>query len=272
MSEYYNFDNFNNFDNFSNNESEDLDKLARQINNKKTSLVKKVTDDYNIQQNKWKNGIDNLTNNNKYSFLPMNKNNVTNYDNKYQTNNKPIYQDFEDSSDNFSVDNSLFSSDLIDSESIDLYLNEAKDCKKNNLTNFKNIVNSISYDECSKDDNNIFDHIKKCQNCKKNNLTNFKNIVNSISYDECSKDDNNIFDHIKKCQNCKNKLIKYLNITINNETNNETHNEINNNEKKIFNFKLNKLEQLSIKEIIVIIMIGIFIIIVLDLLFGIKKK
>jgi len=239
MSEYYNFNNFDNFDNFSNNESEDLDKLARQINNKKTSLVKKVTDDYNIQQNKWKNGIDNLTNNNKYSFLPMNKNNVTNYDNKYQTNNKPIYQDFEDSSDNFSVDNSLFSSDLIDSESIDLYLNKAKDCKKNNLTNFKNIVNSISYDECSKDDNNIF-------------------------------------DHIKKCQNCKNKLIKYLNITINNEThnkiNNDTNNDTNNNEKKLFNFKLNKLEQLSIKEIIVIIMIGIFIIIVLDLLFGIKKK
>jgi len=239
MSEYYNFNNFDNFDNFSNNESEDLDKLARQINNKKTSLVKKVTDDYNIQQNKWKNGIDNLTNNNKYSFLPMNKNNVTNYDNKYQTNNKLIYQDFEDSSDNFSVDNSLFSSDLIDSESIDLYLNKAKDCKKNNLTNFKNIVNSISYDECSKDDNNIF-------------------------------------DHIKKCQNCKNKLIKYLNITINNEThnkiNNDTNNDTNNNEKKLFNFKLNKLEQLSIKEIIVIIMIGIFIIIVLDLLFGIKKK
>lgn len=228
MNEYYNFNN---------NESDDLDKLARQINNKKTSLVKKVTDDYNIQQDKWKNGIDNLINNNKYSFLPMNKNNVTNYDNKYQTNNYNNLHDnnidydneFDNQFDDFSVNNSLFSSDLIDSESIDLYLDKAKDCKKDNLTNFKNIVNSISYDECSKDDNNIF-------------------------------------DHIKKCNSCKNKLIKYLNLT----TNKETYNDDNN--KKIFDFKLNKLEQLSIKEIIVIIMIGIFIIIVLDLLFGLKKK
>lgn len=232
MSEYYNLNNFNNYNN---NESDDLDKLARQINNKKTSLVKKVTDDYNIQQNKWKNGIDNLINNNQYSFLPMNKNNVTNYDNKYQTNNYDnLYDNHIDNEneyefDDFSVNNSLFSSDLIDSESIDLYLDKAKDCKKNNLTNFKNIVNSITYDECSKDDNNIF-------------------------------------DHIKKCTLCKNKLIKYLNLSINNETHNDDNN------KKIFDFKLNKLEQLSIKEIIVIIMIGIFIIIVLDLLFGIKKK
>lgn len=238
MNEYYNLNNFNNFNNYSNNtnnESDDLDKLAKQINNKKTSLVKKVTDEYNIQQNKWKNGIDNLINNNKYSFLPMNKNNVTNYDNKYQTNNYNLYDDNENENeyefDDFSVNNSLFSSDLIDSESIDLYLDKAKDCKKENLTNFKNIVNSISYDECSKDDNNIF-------------------------------------DHIKKCDSCKNKLIKYLNLTINKET----HNDNDNNKKKIFNFKLNKLEQLSIKEIIVIIMIGIFIIIVLDLLFGLKKK
>lgn len=234
MSEYYNLNNFNNYNN---NESDDLDKLARQINNKKTSLVKKVTDDYNIQQNKWKNGIDNLINNNKYSFLPMNKNNVTNYDNKYQTNNYDNLYDNNNNNENendyefddFSVNNSLFSSDLIDSESIDLYLDKAKDCKKDNLTNFKHIVNSISYDECSKDDNNIF-------------------------------------DHIKKCNSCKNKLIKYLNLTINKETHND------NNKKKFFDFKLNKLEQLSIKEIIVIIMIGIFIIIVLDLLFGLKKK
>ena len=77
MNEYYNLNDFNNFNN---KESDELDKLARQINNKKTSLVKKVTDDYNIQQNKWKNGIDNLINNNKYSFLPMNKNNPTNYE------------------------------------------------------------------------------------------------------------------------------------------------------------------------------------------------
>jgi hypothetical protein len=240
MNEYYNFNNFNNINN---NESDELDKLARQINNKKTSLVKKVTDDYNTQQNKWKNGIDNLINNNKYSFLSMNKNNPTNYDNKYQNLNKS-YDGYDNSDDNFdeiSINNSLFSSDLIDSElinselidseSIDLYLDKVKD--------------------------------------KKNNLKSFKNIVNSISYDECSKDDNNIFDHIKKCQNCKNKLIKYLNIPINNEIKN---NKIENNDNKLFNFKLNKLEQLSVKEIIVIIMIGIFIIIVLDLLFGIKKN
>lgn len=247
MNEYYNLNNLNNFNN---NESEDLDKLARQINNKKTSMVKKVTEDYNKQQQQWKNGIDNLVNNNKYSFLSMNKNNPTNFDNKYQNNNNPIYQDnnklcdgfddFEDKFDDFSVDNSLFSSDLIDSESfdsksIDIYLDKAKE--------------------------------------KNNNLHQFKNIVKSISYDECSKDDNNIFDHIKKCQNCKNKLIKYLNLSLDNDKNKNNDNDNNKNIiDKTFNFKLNKLEQLSIKEIIVIIMIGIFIIILLDLLFGLKKN
>ena len=230
MNEYYNLNDFNNFNN---KESDELDKLARQINNKKTSLVKKVTDDYNIQQNKWKNGIDNLINNNKYSFLPMNKNNPTNYDNKYQTNNRSLYQDFNNSYDGYDNsidefdnldDNSIFSSDLIDSESIDLYLDKAKN---DNIKDNKDI---------------------------KDNLKSFKNIVNSISYDECSRDDNNIFDHIKKCQNCKNKLIKYLNLPINNEIENNI------TKQKIFDFKLNKLEQLSVKEIIVIIMIGIFII------------
>ena len=137
MNEYYNLNEFN-------NDSENLDKLAREINNKKTSMVKKVTDDYESQQRKWKNGIDNLTNNKKYSFLPMNKNNVTNYDKSYQQFNYNGYDKFDNFDkfdkfndiDDLSFDSfdSLYSNSIksesdsyfIDSESLDLYLDDAK--------------------------------------------------------------------------------------------------------------------------------------------------
>jgi len=240
MNEYYNFDEFDKLNKF-NNESDDLDKLAREINNKKTSLVKKVTEDYETQQKNWKNGINQLKHNQKYSFLPMNKNNVTNYDNSYQKlnyNNLNGYDKF-DNFDNLSFD-SLYSdsfksqseseSYFVDSESLDLYLDDAKKSESEPIGNKNNFKN------------------------------NFKSMVNSISYDECSKDDDNIFDHIKKCLNCKNKLLKYLN----------DNNDIKQN--NFFNFKLNKIEQLSMKELIVIIMIGVFIIILLDLLFGFRSN
>ena len=38
----------------------------------------------------------------------------------------------------------------------------------------------------------------------------FDKLVKSIDYEECSKDDEHIINHIKKCNNCKNKLLRFL--------------------------------------------------------------
>lgn len=221
MTEYYNYSNF---------ESDNLDKLAREINNKKTSLVKKVAEDFDIQQKSWKNNINTILNNEKYSFLPMNKNNVTNFDNYYESDNYDnndnkssysfsTYQSSNSNDSKFS-DSFLIDSEFIDSKSVDLYLDNAKN--KNDKT--------------------------------------FTNIVNSINYDECSRNDDNIFDHIKKCNNCKSKLLKYLNIGDTSNNSDEKNN--------FFDIKFNKLQKISIKEIVIIIMLGIFIIIILDMLVG----
>jgi hypothetical protein len=241
MNEYYNYSDF---------ESDNLDKLAREINNKKTSMVKKVSDDYDNQQKLWKKNIDNVLNNQKFSFLHMNKNNPTNHDNYYTLNNQEDSNNLDNKSlysfstykssntnntNNLNSNDSIFSdsflidSESIDSKSIDMYLDNAANKKGD----------------------------------KKSDKL-FSNIIHSINYDECSRNDDNIFDHIKKCNNCKNKLIKYLNLGISsNNINNNTTNDI-------FDIKFSKSQKMTIKEIVIIVILGIFIIIILDML--IRKK
>jgi len=233
MNEYYNFSDF---------ESDNLDKLAREINNKKTSMVKKVSEDYENQQKLWKKNIDNVLNNQKFSFLHMNKNNPTNHDNYYNLNDS-------DNSNNFD-NNSLYSFSTYQSSN-----------KKSKNSNFSDsfLIDSESIDSASIDSKSIDMYLDNAKN--KNNDKIFNNIIHSINYDECSKNDDNIFDHIKKCTNCKNKLINYLNLGISSNNKNDSYNDI-------FDMKFSKSQKMTIKEIIIIVILGIFIIIILDMLTG----
>ncbi len=238
MTEYYNYSDF---------ESDNLDKLAREINNKKTSMVKKVSEDYDKQQKLWKKNIDNVLNNEKFSFLHMNKNNATNHDNYYTLHNPEISNNnFDNNFDNQSLYSfsTYQSSNTINSKSKD--------------SNFSDsfLIDSESIDSELIDSKSLDMYLDKAKNKKD---TNFSNIIHSINYDECSRNDDNIFDHIKKCSNCKDKLIKYLNIGIIDDTKND-----------IFDMKLSKTQKMTIKEIIIIIFLGIFIIIILDMLIGKK--
>jgi hypothetical protein len=232
MTEYYNI-------NYNNDDIDKLDKLAREINNKKTLLCKKVTNDFNENQDNWKNGIDNVINSQKFSYLPMNKNynkgiyndTITNDTDKTSGTNYSIsdMSDISYESDFSRRDNNFFDTNLSDINSVDSFFDsESIDTYLTNSKNKKNVK--------------------------------FNKIVESIDYDECSKNEDNIFEHVKKCINCKNKLLKFLNNS--SSSNNDCKyskifdGNINNNIKKDYN----------IKEITIFLMIGIFIIIILDIL------
>jgi hypothetical protein len=223
MNEYYNI-------NYNNDETDKLDKLAREINNKKTSLCKKVANDYNTKEELWKNQIDTVINSDKFSYLPMNKN-----------YNNGLYDDS-----NTFTENSL---------------NTITDKTNNTITDYS--ISDIDYKSVDSffDDKSIDSYLDSRKN-KKN--VKFNKIVESINYDDCSKNDCNIFEHIKKCINCKNKLMNFLNKNDNIKKNkiNDVDNIVNNIEKK---------SKINIKEIVLFLIIGIFIIFMLDILLRYKN-
>ncbi len=243
MTEYYNI-NFN-------DETDKLDKLAREINNKKTSLCKQVSNDYNTDEKMWKNGIDDVINSPKFSFLNLNKNNNNNIKNNNFTDDYSIYTT---NTDNL-TDNKSFSFSMSDMESYD-----------SNFTDKS--IDSFNSGGSSFIDSETIDSYLKNAKTKKN--VKFNKIVNAIDYDECSKNGENIFDHIKTCINCKNKLLRYINGTTNIASNQINLNDNDNKDDSIF--KDIKKSTIKSKEIIILIMIGIFIMIMLDLILRNKKS
>ena len=305
MTEYYNI-------NFNNDETDKLDKLAREINNKKTSLCKKVTEDFNKQESQWKNGIDNVINSQKFSYLPMNKNYNKNINDKHSNDkissyslsslsslsdgdntNYSEYSDLNSSKLSFDTSNTNKSSrsNFSDFQTKDnkVFLKDnkvfLKDNKvfsnKKNTSSFSDISSIDSFGSLSSMDSFIdsesIDTYLKNPNAKKN--VKFNKIVQSIDYDDCSKNDDNILEHMKKCNNCKQKLLRFingigecsvinndnnLNNNLNNVNNFNTNNTDNKNNKSLFgNIKTSSMNS---KELVIMLMIGIFIIIMLDLL------
>jgi hypothetical protein len=280
MTEYYNI-------NFNNDETDKLDKLAREINNKKTSLCKKVTDDFNKQETQWKNGIDNIINSQNFSYLSINKNYNKNLNDNYNTDkqssyslsdsdntNYSEYSDLNSSNFSFNTSNTNNSNNTNKSDS-DFLSKDNKffsgKLKKKHKT-FSDISSFDSFESLSSIDSFIdsesIDTYLKNPNATKN--VKFNKIVESIDYDDCSKNDDNILEHMKKCNNCKQKLLRFINgigeCTISNEKETDDKNKKN---KSVFgNIKTSTMNS---KEIVIMLMIGIFIIIMLDLLLRNKK-
>ena len=107
-----------------------------------------------------------------------------------------------------------------------------------------------------------------------------KNGCNTLSHED-------MFDHIKNCFDCRNKLVKYINndMTNNNNQNdmnnnqndmNNNQNDINNNQNKTntdkYNSMFNYFGKIQTKEIIIILILGIFLIIIIDLLIRKRNK
>ncbi len=277
MTEYYNI-------NFNNDETDKLDKLAREINNKKTSLCKKVTEDFNKQELQWKNGIDNVINSQNFSYLSINKNYNKNMNDNYNNDKQSSYSLSDSDNTNYSVYSDLNSSNLSFNSNNTNNTNKSdsdflsKDNKffsgkmKKTNKSFSDIssldsIGSLSSMDSFIDSESIDTYLKN-PNASKN--VKFNKIVQSIDYDDCSKNDDNILDHMKKCNNCKQKLLRFINgigeCTISNDKEKQDNNKKN---KSVFgNIKTSNMNS---KEIVIMLMIGVFIIIMLDLLLRNKK-
>ncbi len=267
MTEYYNI----NFNNRLNEETDQLDKLAREINNKKTSLCKQVANDYNKDETLWKNSIDDVINSQKFSFLNFNKNNNSNNSNSNLVNTNKV----NNFTDDFSVytTNTYNNTDNNTDKSFNFSMSSDLQSYDSNFTD-KSIDSFGSGGSSFIDSETIDSYLKSAKN-KKN--VKFNKIVQSIDYDECSKNGENIFDHIKTCINCKNKLLKYINGTNSNPID-LANNQVNlaNNQVNLANNQVNLdnnnsiLNTINSKEIIIMVMIGVFIMIMLDLI--LRKK
>ena len=248
MTEYYNI-------NYNNDDIDKLDKMARELNNKKTSLCRKVVNDFNENQQMWKNGIDNVVNSQKFSYLPMNKNyNNGLYD---ETMSAETYETDKTNKTN-NTDYSISDISYASSNSSNSSKSSISDFTKRDNKYFSDTQSVDSFF----DDKSIDTYLSNKEN-KKN--VKFNKIVESINYDDCSKDDDNIFIHVKKCNNCKNKLLKFLNNSSDTENKCKYSKIFDINNKKDY-LRNDSKREFNVKEIVIFIMIGIFIIIMLDIL------
>ena len=267
MNDYYNYSNFND-----NDESDKLDKLAREINNKKSKeklqLIREVDNDFKKTEKIWENELQKaLKENNNYMPKKVKENNYEGIElNENNLKSQEIYSDYDnntpsscntyDTKSNKSYDVSTV---LTNNTSIntDTYQNSFFNSSKNSSKN-SSFIDSISIDS----------YIDEIKNNKNNSHYKLSEIIKNLDYDICSKNDDNIYDHVKKCNNCKKKLLRFLNKDILNNNDNKNNKKINKNKKRDKN---NFIVKHNIKETIIMIMLGIFIIILLDLLVNRKK-
>lgn len=153
-----------------NDNTADLDKMARELNNKKNNLFKSVYDDFEKKQRQWENDI-------------------TEYNNLYPKS---------DGSKSYS--SKSYSSKSDSSESNEL---NSKD-SNNSYTNPINSFESISIDSPSLD--SYIDIIKE----KKDNKKPIHDFLRTLSHNEKKSNEEDIFSHIKYCFECREKLLKYM--------------------------------------------------------------
>jgi len=135
-------------------------------------------------------------------------------------------------------------------------------------------LEDISIDSISVDSPTIDSYIESIKSDKTKSKAMHK-IIEDLNNDDCSKDSEDIYEHIKTCKQCKIKLIKY--ITSNHHTiknnkkdyNKDYYEDIYIKRKSLFNY-FGKIEN---KEIFIVILLGIFMIIILDFMMkGVKNK
>lgn len=248
---------YSNLENAYNDNSKDLDKMAKALNKKKDKLFQSQQYEFDRVEKKWKNDISSYNN-----YI-----NINNKDSKniINDNNFEAYNKFEETPLSKVYDNK--------------YNN--KYTKNNNKYN--NEYNDISLDSISIDSPTIDSFI---DSIKSDNTIPMNKFIQKINNEECSKDSDNIYEHIKTCKECKKLLLKYIfdnhNIkkeyNIDNKINNKIDNKIDktdyyediyNKRKSLFNY----FGEIENKEIFIIIILGIFMIIILDFMMkGVKSK
>jgi hypothetical protein len=223
-----------NINNAYNNSNDDLDKLARSINNQKKSLIGAAQQRFTADESNWKNGISGMLSNPEFSYFSA-QGNYSQMNPEFNHGNiidnvKKDAVSSEESlvSSRFSDTDSIYNMSL-DSKTLDTYLDLAKNDKHKN---------------------------------KKNSL---HELVKVMHREKCdSNSDESTFDHVKHCKKCKDKLI-YMIKNIRNEKCNEIEIPDVPHKKRTHRSIFNSFSTLQTKEILVIVLIGVFIVVLLDI-------
>jgi hypothetical protein len=203
------FPNYNQYnDAFSNSDNMELDKLARELNNKRKAH-KKANQNYKSFTKGIAEGISSYNDKNQFNFLPASCN---------------------DSQDNLSSNNN------------DLY-------NISNSSSLDDINPYISDEEISSNYSSLPKKEKKSLRMNSNHLNHFK-----------PNDDSKILSHLKKCSDCKNQLFELL------QKKHNKYNLIDNTQKQYDNNTFIGLQDSELKNILIVIVIGIIIIIFIDIL------
>lgn len=191
---------YSNLDTAYNDNSDDLDRMARQLNKKKEEIFKNEENLFEKEQEKWAKQIN-------YYMDEKNYNKIDSIDGKKFNNNDDLSLDSLDlinSVNNKSLDDDIsLSSISIDSPTIDSYIMSIK--KNKNNKSVKKIINNISTEKCSQESDDIFEHLRTCNECKIKLLENIKNNHNKENkedkYNEIIKKKQSLFNYFSTIEN-----------------------------------------------------------------------
>lgn len=216
----------NNFDEvFKNNDLDSLDKMARNINKKK-NYHREITNDINNNEKTTLKGIEAFSNEPNFSFSPQ-----TNFYDKNGNYKNDFFSGLPTPLDEMS-NNKSEKSFTLSSNSSNKYIN--------NSDNSDNSNNIESFDDISSEYTLLPKKKKK-----------YLRLNNSHLQDYSESDDKLILKHIQNCEECKEHLLDLLK--------NKNHFI---SKPKNENFEINYKE---LKDVIILIIIGIIIIFVLDI-------
>jgi len=142
---------YSDLDNAFNNNTEDIDKMAREIHMKKTNLFNTVYNDYNNQKFKWDQDIK------EYNSGKIHPNNLK--------------MNLDDTIDSISID-----SISIDSPELDSIIDSVSMIsKKDNYNSISKYINNTDKCKKIKKGEDIFLHIKNCYDCRNKLIKHLKN-------------------------------------------------------------------------------------------------
>ena len=238
---------------YSGNDMDELDKMARNINNKRKEQAKKISGEFNDYQNKLKKTVENIKHNHGFNFFKeqesVNGNGLI----------KSYESDSNDSNDSNNLSNISGISGIsgISNKSVSNLSNKSDSCDLNELSNdseYSSISSSISDVSDISDISDMSDMSKTSKNDSINNNEDCISTDN-ISLDSLS-NDGKIITHVSKCKKCKKKILKLI----------KKHKKY----KKILNENIEKKrnynKKIQKKEFIIIYFISILIIFIIDLI------
>ena len=159
-----------------NDNTADLDKMARELNNKKKNLFKSVHDDFEKKQRQWENDIIEYNNSYKNPYGYFNSHPKSDNSKDFESND--LDSNDLDSNDTFTNPINSFDSISIDSPSLDSYIDTIKE-KRERKKPIHNFLKSLSHNKKNSNEEDIFSHIKYCFECREQLLKYMKNHDNS---------------------------------------------------------------------------------------------